>query len=279
MPLAIPYPVIDPVVVELGPLAVRWYSLAYVAGLVGGAWLAARLVRAVHLWPKGRAPFESRQAWDLMGWIALGVIAGGRLGYVLFYEPGQYLGDPLRILALWRGGMSFHGGLAGAVLAAWLFSRAQKAQFRSVADAIACGAPIGIFFGRIANFINGELWGRETGVPWAMVFPGPAAGGVPRHPSQLYEAALEGLLLLVVLNGLAVASGALRRPGLLAGAFAFGYGCARIIAEQFREPDAGLGFLLPLGSGGISMGMLLSAPLLMLGGWLIFQALRDQPRG
>ena len=275
----ISYPVIDPVAVEIGPLAVRWYSLAYVAGLIGGAMLAARLVRAPQLWPEGRAPFEPRQAWDLMGWIALGVIAGGRLGYVLFYEPSQYLADPLAVFQLWKGGMSFHGGLAGAVLATWLFSRGQRAGFLSVADVIACGAPIGIFFGRIANFINGELWGRESSAPWAMVFPSSAAGDVARHPSQLYEAALEGLLLLAVLMVIALAFGGLRRPGLVTGVFAFGYGCARIIAEQFREPDSGLGFLVPLGGGGVTMGMLLSVPLVLLGAWLIVRSLRAPAAG
>ena len=274
MPLVIPYPVIDPVAIEIGPLAVRWYSLAYVAGLVGGAMLAARLVRYRQLWPVGVAPFESGHAWDLMGWIALGVIVGGRIGFVLFYAPLEYLADPLSILALWRGGMSFHGGFLGAVIGAWYFSRGRNAPLLSVADILACAAPLGIFFGRIANFVNGELWGRESSVSWAMIFPSPAAGGVARHPSQLYEAGLEGLLLLVLLNALAFGTGALRRPGLLAGVFALGYGCARMLAEQFREPDAGLGFLLPLGSGGLTMGMLLSAPLVVLGAWLIHRALQ-----
>ena len=271
MPLVIPYPVIDPVAVEIGPLAVRWYSLAYVAGLVGGAMLAARLVRHC---PEGVAPFESRQVWDLMGWIALGVIVGGRIGFVLFYAPLEYLANPLAVFALWRGGMSFHGGLLGAALAAWLFARSRNASFLSVADILVCCAPIGILLGRLANFVNGELWGRESTVAWAMVFPSAAAGDVARHPSQLYEAGLEGLLLLLLLNGLAFGSGALRWPGLLAGTFAAGYGCARVFVERFREPDAGLGFILPLGSGGVTMGMLLSVPLVFLGAWLIFRALR-----
>ena len=170
-------------------------------------------------------------------------------------------------------------GLAGAVLATWFFSRGQKAHFLSVADVIACGAPIGIFFGRIANFINGELWGRESSAPWAMVFPSPAAGDVARHPSQLYEAALEGLLLLVVLMVVALAFGGLRRPGLATGVFGFGYGCARIIAEQFREPDSGLGFLVQFGAGGLTMGMLLSLPLVLLGAWLIVRSLRVPAAG
>ncbi len=276
---AIPFPVIDPVALAVGPLAIRWYSLAYVAGLVGGAFLAARLVGNQRLWADGRAPFEPRQAWDLMGWLALGVIVGGRLGYVVFYEPSQYLSDPLAAFAVWRGGMSFHGGLLGAVLAVGLFARGQKVPFLSVADVIACVAPLGIFFGRMANFVNGELWGRESDLPWAMVFPAPAAGNVARHPSQLYEAALEGLLLLGILFLLALATGALRRSGLLAGVFAVGYGCARILSEQFREPDTGLGYLVPFGTGGITMGMLLSVPLALLGAWVIFRALRPPNTG
>ncbi len=275
MPLAIPFPVVDPVAVEFGPLAVRWYSLAYIAGLVGGAILAGRLVANRRLWPGQTPPFAPQAVWDLMAWICVGVVVGGRLGFVAFYAPLETLADPLSAFMLWRGGMSFHGGLLGAVLAAWLFARSRGASPLSVADAVACVAPLGIFLGRTANFVNGELWGRESDAPWAMVFPAPAAGGVARHPSQLYEAALEGLLLLLVLNALARFGGSLRRPGLLAGAFALGYGCARISVEPFREPDAGLGFLLPLGSGGITMGMLLSFPMVLIGAWMIARSMRQ----
>jgi len=278
MILAIAYPVLDPVAFELGPLSIRWYSLAYVVGLLGGAALAQQLLARLDLWPGRQPPFEPRRAWDVMGAVAIGVVLGGRLGYVFFYAPGAYLADPLRILALWEGGMSFHGGFLGAVTAAWLASRTWQAPPLSVADILACTAPLGILLGRISNFVNGELWGRVSDVPWAMVFPAPSAGDLPRHPSQLYEAALEGLLPLVLLNLLAVRGKAFRRPGLLAGCFAAGYAAARIFVERFREPDPGLGFLLPVGGGGVTMGMLLSMPLLLAGAGLVLHALRKPAR-
>ncbi len=263
----LPYPVIDPVLVNIGPLPIRWYALAYIAGLIGGWWLARRLVVADRFWG-GRARPPVVGLDDLLLYAALGVVLGGRLGYVLFYNLDYFLEHPGAIPAVWEGGMSFHGGLAGATLGIWLFARRIKAPVLSVADLCACVTPVGIMLGRIANFIKPELWGRPSDVAWAMVFPG--AGPLPRHPSQLYEAALEGLLLFLVLH-LAVRMGALKRPGLATGLFAIGYGLARIVCEFFREPDPQLGFLF----GGATMGMLLSVPLIVAGlGFLVF-ALRS----
>lgn len=265
---AMPFPMIDPVLVQIGPFAIRWYALAYIAGLLLG-WLYARLlVSNDRLW--GAAPRPAAPALDdLLVYAALGVILGGRLGYVFFYNPGYFIANPGKVLALWEGGMAFHGGLAGAALGIWLFARKYRLPVLSICDICAAVVPIGIGLGRIANFIKPELWGRPADVPWAMVFPG--AGPLPRHPSQLYEAALEGLLLLIIL-WIAARSGAFRRPGLITGLFGAGYALARIFCEFFREPDAQLGFLF----GGATMGMLLSAPLLLIGVWLIAVALRNR---
>ena len=251
------YPVIDPVLVNLGPFPIRWYALAYVAGLVAG-WAYARwLCGRQRLW--GGVPHPSPVSIDdLVVYIAFGIVLGGRLGYVLFYNFPHYAENPGEILAVWKGGMAFHGGLVGAVLALWLFARRHAVNALSVADIVAAGVPIGLFCGRLANFIKPELWGRATDVPWAMVFPG--AGPLPRHPSQLYEAGLEGLALFVVLAVL-IRAGGLRRPGLVAGSFAIGYGIARIVCEFFRQPDPQLGFLF----GGATMGMLLSLPVIAVG--------------
>jgi len=265
MPLfAIPFPAIDPVAVAIGPFVVRWYALAYIVGLLLG-WryclvLADRPPRLV----------ERRDIDDFLVWATLGVVLGGRIGYVLFYQPGYYLQHPIEALYLWHGGMSFHGGALGVTLAILLFTRARRLPVLAFSDVIAEAIPIGLFFGRIANFINGELFGRETDIPWAMVFPN--GGPVPRHPSQLYEAALEGLVLFTVL-ALLIRAGALKRPGLILGAFALGYGVARVIAEHFREPDAQLGFLW----GGLTMGTLLSLPLMLAGVLLVAAALRREP--
>lgn len=274
MILALPFPTIDPVLIAIGPLAIRWYSLAYIAGLVGGAVLVRQLVARADLWAEQRPPLRKDQVVDLTVWMALGVIAGGRLGYMLFYAPASLLANPLTVFALWQGGMSFHGGLIGAGLAMFWFSRRRDSNWLSMADAIACVAPLGLLLGRVANFINGELWGRPTDVPWAVIFPAPAAGGVPRHPSQLYEAFLEGAVLLLLLTLLARRSAALQRPGLCTGVFLMGYAVARMLVEQFRAPDEHLGFLLPIGGGGVTMGILLSVPMLLLGGALVGVALR-----
>jgi phosphatidylglycerol:prolipoprotein diacylglycerol transferase len=264
--LAIPFPAIDPVLVEIGPVAIRWYALAYIVGLVGG-WLMARdIAKRDSVWG-GVARPSPESLDDLLVYVAFGVILGGRLGYVLFYNLDFFIDNPGQVVAVWQGGMSFHGGLAGAVGGVWLFARRQKLSPLTVADICAVVAPVGIFLGRIANFIKPELWGRTTDVPWGVIFPG--AGPLPRHPSQLYEAALEGALLLIVLLML-VRAGWLRRPGMLTGAFAVGYGIARIICEFFREPDPQLGFLF----GGATMGMVLSAPLIAVGFAFIARARR-----
>src|SRR5882672_5092414 len=235
----IPFPAFDPVLVQIGPFAVRWYALAYIVGIVGG-WLYARaLVRSEAVWG-GPAPLQVVDFDDFVLWVTLGIILGGRVGYVLFYNPGYFAAHPLESFQLWKGGMSFHGGFLGCVLAVVLFARYRGLSILSLGDLTCAAGTIGIFLGRIANFINGELWGRPTDVPWGMVFP--SGGPQPRHPSQLYEALLEGLMLFVVL-ALLIRAGALKRPGLILGAFALGYGIARVIAEHFREPDAQLGFL------------------------------------
>jgi phosphatidylglycerol---prolipoprotein diacylglyceryl transferase len=273
MTLAIPFPVIDPVAVSFGPLSVKWYGLAYVAGLLGGWWYARRLVAAERLWGGLKRPgVESLD--DLLLYCAVGIVFGGRLGYVLFYELESYLQSPLDIFAVWQGGMSFHGGLLGATLALTIFARRHGQSILSMFDIAATVVPIGLFFGRIANFINAELWGRPApDFAYAMVFPG--GGPVPRHPSQLYEAATEGLLLFVAL-ALAVRIVGFRRPGLITGLFASGYALARIGCEFFREPDPQLGFLFGTSiealGGGLTMGMILSLPMLMIGLWLILRA-------
>ena len=261
--LAIAFPNIDPIAVAIGPFAVRWYALAYIAGLLLGwrycRWLAAR--------PPQR--LTALAIDDFLVWAALGVVLGGRLGYVLFYKPGFYLAHPLEIVFLWQGGMSFHGGLLGVFVAMIVFARSRNIPLLALSDVIAAAAPIGLCLGRIANFINGELFGRPSDAPWAMIFP--HGGPVPRHPSQLYEAALEGLVLFVVLLIL-VRRGLLQRTGALTGAFLIGYAIARSIAELFREPDVHLGFLF----AGTTMGQLLSVPMLLAGLALILWAPRTR---
>ncbi|GLK79236.1 prolipoprotein diacylglyceryl transferase [Methylopila turkensis] len=270
MPLfAIPFPMIDPVLVSVGPIAIRWYALAYVAGLLIGWWFAKRLAGNDALWGVVRRP-APEQIDDLILYVAFGVVLGGRIGYVLFYNPGYYLENPIEALQVWRGGMSFHGGLVGASLGVALFARARGLPAMPIFDLASAVAPIGLFFGRLANFINGELYGRVTDVSWAMVFP--HGGPEPRHPSQLYQAALEGLALFILVQVL-VRSGALKRAGLVGGAFLVGYAVCRIIGEEFREPDAQIGFL----PGGFTMGMALSAPMLALGLVVIVLALK-RPR-
>jgi len=270
---AIPFPMIDPVAVQLGPLSVKWYGLAYVVGLIGGWWYARRLVMADWLWA-GRARPKPEELDDMLLFVALGVVLGGRIGFVLFYDLERYLTHPQDIIAIWQGGMSFHGGLMGATLGLWLFARRRGYPALSVFDLAAAVVPIGLFLGRIANFINGELWGRPAPeVPWAMVFP--HGGPVPRHPSQLYEALGEGILLFVLVN-LLVRFGGFKRPGLVAGVFGMGYAVARIACEFFREPDPQLGFLFGASvdalSGGITMGMVLSLPVFFAGLWLVLRS-------
>lgn len=262
MTFAIPFPAIDPVLIEIGPFAIRWYALAYVAGLVIGWRYVAYLARKK---PEAMAP---REVDDFLVWAILGVILGGRLGYVLFYNPAFFLDHPLQVFYVWLGGMSFHGGLLGVATALVLFCRVRRLSFLVVSDLIACAAPIGLFLGRLANFINGELFGRVTDVPWAMVFPG--GGPRPRHPSQLYEAALEGVVLFLILYAALRLGRAREKPGLLTGIFLAGYGILRGIGELFREPDAHLGFIF----AGATMGQLLSLPVLAFGLYFIARAVR-----
>ena len=277
--LALPFPAIDPVAVSLGPFAIRWYALAYVVGLLGGWFYAKRLAARTALWGPLPQP-RGADVDDLIVWVALGVVLGGRIGYVLFYNLGSYLSHPLEMLAIWHGGMSFHGGFLGAVAAIVLFARARGLNALTLLDLAAVVTPIGLFFGRIANFINGELWGRPSpDFPYAFVFP--HAGPVPRHPSQLYEAFGEGVMLFVVL-ALAARRFGFRRPGLLGGLFVAGYALARIVCEFFREPDAQLGFLfgssLQALGGGITMGMVLSLPMLLIGLGAVWLAARGHTR-
>ncbi len=266
LPAVIAYPEIKPVAFSLGPLPIRWYALAYIAGLLLGWAYARKLASEDRLWGATPRP-DVISLDDLLVYAALGVVFGGRLGYVLFYNPAYYLANPDDIIAVWHGGMSFHGGLAGAALGVWYFARRTQISALTVADICSAVVPIGLFLGRIANFIKPELWGRESDVAWAMVFP--EAGPMPRHPSQLYEAGLEGIALFIVLL-IVVRTGGLRRPGLTTGVFAIGYGLARIFCEFFREPDPQLGFLF----GGATMGMLLSLPLIAIGAGFVIHALR-----
>ena len=257
------FPAIDPVAIALGPVQIRWYALAYVAGLIGGWWVMRRQIRA------GQSVLDNNQLDGLLNACLIGILVGGRLGYVLFYNPAAYLAAPLDILKVWEGGMSFHGGLAGVILAILWCARSYRLRALAIGDEVALVAPLGLFFGRLANFINGELYGRVTDHPLGMVFPG--GGPLPRHPSQLYEAALEGLLLFAVRAALARRDAILARPGLLSGVFFLGYGLTRSAAEFFRETDAHLGFLM----GGATMGQILSIPMILFGAALIRHAQRQ----
>lgn len=260
---AIPFPAIDPVAIQVGPLAIRWYALAYIAGILLG-WRYA-------LWLTRRLGHVARdQLEDFIVWLTLGIIFGGRLGYVLFYKPRYFLENPAEIAAIWQGGMSFHGGLLGVAVALLLFAKRRGIPILPLGDLIACAGPIGLFLGRLANFINGELYGRPSNVPWAMVFPN--GGPFTRHPSQLYEALLEGPVLFLLLYIAARLPEVRARPGVLAGVFLMGYATARSFAELFRAPDAFIGFL----PGGVTMGQALSAPLLLFGALLILLAARDK---
>jgi phosphatidylglycerol---prolipoprotein diacylglyceryl transferase len=257
----IPFPDFDPVAFSIFGFPIRWYSLAYIVGLFGGLYYAKRLAARVDLWG-GRTRPTGADLDDLLLYAAIGVILGGRLAFVMFYQPSYYLAKPIEILAIWTGGMSFHGGLAGAAVAIWFFARRKNIPVFSLFDIAAAVAPIGIGLGRIANFINGELWGRTTDVSWGVIFP--HAGPIARHPSQLYEAATEGLILLLMLAVIAYRGG-LKQPGRIAGLFGIGYAIARIGCEFFREPDPQLGFIA---GGFLTMGMLLSLPVLFAGLWI-----------
>jgi phosphatidylglycerol:prolipoprotein diacylglycerol transferase len=264
------FPDFDPVLIHLGPFAIRWYALAYIVGILAG-WVYARaLVRWRDAWG-GPSPITALDFDDFIVWVTVGIILGGRTGYVLFYNPQYFAAHPLEAFELWKGGMSFHGGFLGCVAAVFAFAKKRGLPVLSLGDVTCAVGPIGLMLGRIANFINGELWGRTTDVPWGMVFP--TGGPLPRHPSQLYEATLEGLALVLLL-ALCIRLGALRRPGLIIGIFAVAYAIARSFCELFREPDPQLGFLW----GGLTMGMVLSVPLLLFGVALIVRAMRQPPR-
>ena len=260
--LALSFPEIDPVLIQIGPIAIRWYALAYIAGLFLG-WRYCQRLGERYSPAKIPRPFFD----DLLLWATLGVVLGGRIGYVLFYKPMYFLTDPLQIVKVWEGGMSFHGGLLGVTLAIVFFSRYRKIDMLAVGDVVAAATPIGLFFGRLANFINGELFGRTTDVPWGVVFPN--GGPEPRHPSQLYEAFLEGLVLFVLLYVM-LRLGAMRHRGALIGTFLAGYGVSRFLVEFVREPDAHLGLLFQF----VTMGQLLSLPMILLGGFVILWSLR-----
>lgn len=252
------FPMIDPVLIEIGPLSIRWYALAYIAGLVGGWWYVRRLVQRPQLWPVSGAPYTTVDIDDFLTWATIGVIIGGRLGYVLFYEPARFLSDPISILYVWQGGMAFHGGLFGVVAAMILFARAKGASALSLFDIIGAAAPIGLFFGRIANFINAELWGRPSDLPWAMIFP--TVDDLPRHPSQVYQSFGEGVALFVAC-AIAIRLGGLKRPGLVGGVFTMGYGIARFLVEYTRAFDPRIGLI----GDAITMGQLLSLPMIFAG--------------
>lgn len=264
---ALAFPDIDPVIVQFGPVAIRWYGLGYVVGILFAWWYSRKLVSTPRLWAADTPAMKPADIDDFLLWAALGVVLGGRLGYVLFYDLDRYLSDPAAILAVWSGGMSFHGGMLGVILAMVLFARSRGIAVWSMLDTIAAGVPVGLGVVRIANFINSELWGRVTDVPWGVVFPN--GGPFPRHPSQLYEAALEGVVLFSVLSVLVWKAGMLKRPRFVGGAFIAGYGLSRILVEFFRMPDAQIGYLA---GGWLTMGMVLSLPMVLAGAWAMATA-------
>lgn len=286
--MVIPFPQIDPVLIHIwGPIAIRWYALSYIAGLLGAWWYMLVMLRQRSLWKNppfgGKPPATSDEIGDLFTWVALGVIVGGRLGWDIFYGtflcsasphaqfceglPLGFLTNPIKIVSAWEGGMSFHGGAVGVIAAIWLFCRRRKLSFLAIGDLVCLVQPIGQFSGRIANFFNGELWGKPTGVPWAMIFPN-APDRLPRHPSQLYEAVLEGILLFAVLQVCLRVFRLHERPGLISAVFLAGYGVLRFVVEFFREPDTP--FL-----GWFSMGQALSVGLLIAGAYLAWSVLAE----
>ena len=281
---AIPFPDISPDIFSISvfgmEFALRWYALAYIAGILIGWRIILGAVRRPHLWQGDTPAMTAKQVEDLLFWAVLGIIIGGRLGFVLFYQPSFYLSHPMKILQVWQGGMSFHGGMLGVLIAGVIYALRHRLRILSVGDLVSLAAPAGLMLGRIANFINAELWGRPTDLPWGVIFPGAAAQDCPaviglcaRHPSQLYEALLEGLILGAVLLWLAYRRGALKRPGRIAGCFLIGYGAARFVVEFARQADAQfmslgnpLGYALELGGGyGLTMGQLLSLPMIAFG--------------
>jgi phosphatidylglycerol---prolipoprotein diacylglyceryl transferase len=285
----IPFPDLSPTIFEIElfgfTLALRWYALAYIVGILFGWWIVLRAIRTPRLWA-GDPPMTAEHAERFLTWVVVGVILGGRFGYILFYEPAVYLADPWKIPKVWEGGMAFHGAFVGVVLAGILFCRREKLPMLSVGDLMALATPVGLMLGRIANFINAELWGRPTDLPWGVIFPGAAAQNCPnlveicaRHPSQLYQATLEGFLLAVVVIWLAFRRGWLKWPGATMGIFLAGYGIARFLVEFVRQPDAQfvsagnpVGLALQVGGYGLTMGQLLSLPMIAVGLWFAFRA-------
>ncbi len=252
------FPDFNPVALSLGPIDIRWYALSYIAGILLGWWYCVRLI---NLPPR---LIKRQQFDDLVTWIVVGIIVGGRLGQVLLWEPGYYFSHPLEIVMVWKGGMAFHGGLIGVILAMYLYGRSQKLGFFVLADVVACATPIGLCLGRVANFVNGELWGRMTDVPWAVIFP--KAGPDPRHPSQLYEALLEGLVLFLVMHFFSRNQAIRERTGTLSGIFLIGYGIARSISEFFREPEVNLG-----ANAVTTWGQILCVPMILFGLYLVLR--------
>ena len=295
MPFAIRFPDISPEIFSISAFgmdfALRWYALAYIVGILIGWRLAVRALKTPRLWPADRPPMTPAQLEELLTWVIVGILVGGRLGFVLLYQPGYYLANPAQIPAIWQGGMAFHGGLAGVVLATWLHARRHGLPYGSTADLLALATPPGLLLGRIANFVNAELWGRPTDLPWGVIFPGAAAQDCPgvqglcaRHPSQLYEAGLEGLVLGTILIWLAWRRDWLKLPWRTFGLFVAGYGAARFVVEFVRQPDAQfvepgnpLGYAVQFGTAGLTMGQLLSLPMILVGVALILRA-RRRPR-
>ncbi len=289
----IPFPDLSPELFSITlfgmHFALRWYALAYIAGLLIAWSLAVHAVKRHSLWPDNRPPVKPRQIEDLMTYIILGVILGGRLGYVFFYQPQYYLSHPLEIVKVWEGGMAFHGGLLGVIIAAWWYSVKYKIPRLQLADLVAHSVAAGLLLGRLSNFVNAELWGRATDMPWGVIFPGSAAQscGQPlgelcaRHPSQLYEAGLEGLLLGVLMLYLVYRKAAFHAPGRILGVFLTGYGCARFFVEFFRQPDVQfvspgnpMGLAWHIDGYGITQGQALSVPMIALGLWFLWRATR-----
>lgn len=269
-----PFPEIDPVAFAIGPLVVRWYALAYLGGVLLGGLYGMSLLRRRSLWADNSPPFQPSDVWDFAFYAVLGIVVGGRLGYVLFYNLPYYLANPVEAIAIWDGGMAFHGGLVGIILAMALFTRSKGGNVFSGLDLLACMGTIGLFLGRVANFINSELYGAPTSLPWGVVFPTDPEQ-VPRHPSQLYEAALEGLLLFLVIRFISHVAYGLRRPGLVGGVFGLGYGLARILVEFVRLPDPQIGYLY---GGWLTMGMVLSLPMVLISLLFILYAMRRRRR-
>ena len=290
----LPFPDISPEIFEISvfgmTFALRWYALAYIVGIILGWRLVVRAVRTPRLWKNDQPVMSAQQVEDLLFWVILGVILGGRLGYVLFYQPGFYLSNPLQILKLWQGGMSFHGGAIGVIVAGFYYTYRHKIPKVSTGDMVCLGLAPGLFLGRVANFINAELWGRATNVPWGVAFPTEAAQFCPavegicaRHPSQLYEALLEGLVLGGLLVWMAWRRGALKREGLIGGTFLAGYGIARFLVEFVRQPDAQfisdgnpLGLAWHMSGYGLTMGQILCLPMMAVGAFLIVRARRAE---